>query len=105
MKELSFYDQCRLYSMQRTVDHVHIIDWIAMMLSNKHFTKGQVPGVVRSIHKEVRKLGVEVDFKLLRLGLERGRLMPYDNSDYFMSGVICVNNDGTGHYPSREYLI
>lgn len=97
MNQLSFYDQCRSFSMQREIDHGHVIDWVKSLLLNDIVLKKDVYSIVRTF-KNVDF----VDWDMLMLGLKRERLINYDNSNYFMNGVICANNDGTAHYPSQE---
>lgn len=97
MKDLSFYDQCRSHAMQRQINHVHVINWIC-----DRIPKTDVPNVLRALIKECKVLHIDIDFNKVKLALERERLLNYDNSDYFMNGVICANNDGTAHYPSQE---
>ena len=96
-KDLSPYNQCRLHAMQREINHVHVIDWI-----NTEIPKGKVPGVLRALIKECKSLDVNIDFGLVWLGLVCERAVNYDNSAYFMNGVICANTDGSAHYPSYE---
>lgn len=94
------FDNIRSFVMQRTINRIHILDWFARHVNGGDLSKVDVP-LIFGILCDYIDLH-PYDYELLKRGLERERLVYYDNSDYFMNGTICVNDDGSYHYPSDE---
>lgn len=94
------FDSIRMFAMQRTINRVHILDWVSFHVDKGFMYKEDVPHILGFLADYIEL--DPYDYSLINAGLAREQLIYYDNSDYFMNGTICVNEDGVYHYPSEE---